>query len=163
MELFDQGLTSCGLRLGARFGATIRTARRSPVTLRDSLFSPSPLSRTFSPTVSGPTPADSVPDVGEFSEGSGFSSAASAANAALDHMRDWALGAGERWVTMGIPSDGAYGIPEGIIYGFPVLCRGNGEYQLVRDLPIDEFSRSKMDHTLNELLEERDGIAHLLG
>ncbi|MBW7924332.1 MAG: malate dehydrogenase [Burkholderiaceae bacterium] len=108
-----------------------------------------------------------IPTVGKrgaaIIEARGLSSAASAANAALDHMRDWALGAGERWVTMGIPSDGAYGIPEGIIYGFPVLCRGNGEYQLVRDLPIDEFSRSKMDHTLNELLEERDGIAHLLG
>jgi malate dehydrogenase len=108
-----------------------------------------------------------IPTVGKrgaaIIEARGLSSAASAANAALDHMRDWALGAGERWVTMGIPSDGAYGIPEGIIYGFPVLCRGNGEYELVRDLPIDEFSRSKMDHTLNELLEERDGIAHLLG
>jgi malate dehydrogenase len=108
-----------------------------------------------------------IPTVGKrgaaIIEARGLSSAASAANAALDHMRDWALGAGERWVTMGIPSDGAYGIPEGILYGFPVLCRGNGRYELVRDLPIDEFSRSKMDHTLNELLEERDGVAHLLG
>jgi len=108
-----------------------------------------------------------IPTVGKrgaaIIEARGLSSAASAANAALDHMRDWALGAGERWVTMGIPSDGAYGIPEGILYGFPVLCRGNGQYELVRDLPIDEFSRSKMDHTLNELLEERDGVAHLLG
>ena len=108
-----------------------------------------------------------IPTVGKrgaaIIEARGLSSAASAANAALDHMRDWALGAGERWVTMGIPSDGAYGIPEEIIYGFPVLCRGGGEYELVRDLPIDEFSRSRMDHTLNELLEERDGIAHLLG
>jgi len=107
-----------------------------------------------------------IPTVGKrgaaIIEARGLSSAASAANAALDHMRDWALGAGERWVTMGIPSDGAYGIPEEIIYGFPVLCRGNGEYELVRDLPIDEFSRSKIDHTLNELLEERDGIAQLL-
>ncbi len=108
-----------------------------------------------------------IPTVGKrgaaIIEARGLSSAASAANAALDHMRDWALGAGERWVTMGIPSDGAYGIPEGIVYGFPVLCRGNGQYELIGDLPIDEFSRSKMDHTLNELLEERDGIAHLLG
>ncbi len=108
-----------------------------------------------------------IPTVGKrgaaIIEARGLSSAASAANAALDHMRDWALGAGERWVTMGIPSDGAYGIPEGILYGFPVLCSGNGQYELVRDLPIDEFSRSKMDHTLNELLEERDGVAHLLG
>ncbi len=108
-----------------------------------------------------------IPTVGKrgaaIIEARGLSSAASAANAALDHMRDWALGAGERWVTMGIPSDGAYGIPEGIVYGFPVLCQGNGRYERVRDLPIDEFSRSKMDHTLNELLEERDGVAHLLG
>ncbi|MCO5101593.1 MAG: malate dehydrogenase [Burkholderiaceae bacterium] len=108
-----------------------------------------------------------IPTVGKrgaaIIEARGLSSAASAANAALDHVRDWALGAGERWVTMGIPSDGAYGIPEEIIFGFPVLCRGNGDYELVRDLPIDEFSRSKIDHTLNELLEERDGIAHLLG
>ncbi|HEY0878045.1 MAG TPA: malate dehydrogenase [Zeimonas sp.] len=108
-----------------------------------------------------------IPTVGKrgaaIIEARGLSSAASAANAALDHMRDWALGAGERWVTMGIPSDGSYGIPQGIIYGFPVICRGGGEYELVRDLPIDEFSRSKMDHTLNELVEERDGVAHLLG
>lgn len=108
-----------------------------------------------------------IPTVGKrgaaIIEARGLSSAASAANAALDHMRDWALGAGDRWVTMGIPSSGDYGIPEDIIYGFPVLCRGNGEYELVRDLPIDEFSRERMDHTLKELLEERDGIAHLLG
>ncbi len=108
-----------------------------------------------------------IPTVGKrgaaIIEARGLSSAASAANAALDHMRDWALGAGDRWVTMGIPSGGDYGIPEDVIYGFPVLCRGNGEYELVRDLPIDEFSRERMDHTLKELLEERDGIAHLLG
>ena len=108
-----------------------------------------------------------IPTVGKrgaaIIEARGLSSAASAANAALDHMRDWALGAGERWVTMGVPSDGAYGIPEDILYGFPVLCRGNGEYELIRDLPIDEFSRERMDLTLAELLEERDGVASLLG
>jgi len=108
-----------------------------------------------------------IPTVGKrgaaIIEARGLSSAASAANAALDHVRDWALGAGDRWVTMGIPSDGAYGIPQDVIYGFPVLCRGNGEYELVRDLPIDEFSRERMDLTLKELLEERDGVAHLLG
>ena len=91
----------------------------------------------------------------------GLSSAASAANAAIDHMRDWALGAGDRWVTMGIPSDGSYGIPEDVIYGFPVLCR-NGEYTMVRDLEIDEFSRTKMDATLEELNQEREGVKHLL-
>jgi malate dehydrogenase len=108
-----------------------------------------------------------IPTVGKrgaaIIEARGLSSAASAANAALDHVRDGALGAGDRWVTMGIPSDGAYGIPQDVIYGFPVLCRGNGEYELVRDLPIDEFSRERMDLTLKELLEERDGVAHLLG
>ncbi|HRO61844.1 MAG TPA: malate dehydrogenase [Burkholderiaceae bacterium] len=106
-----------------------------------------------------------IPTVGKrgaaIIEARGLSSAASAANAAIDHMRDWALGAGDRWVTMGIPSDGSYGIPEDTIYGFPVLCEG-GEYTLVRDLEIDEFSRSKMDATLNELLEEREGVKHLL-
>lgn len=91
----------------------------------------------------------------------GVSSAASAASAAIDHMRDWALGSNGRWVTMGIPSDGSYGIPEGIIYGFPVICEGGG-YELVRDLEIDEYSRQKMDATLAELLEERDGVKHLL-
>jgi len=67
-----------------------------------------------------------------------------------------------KWVTMGVPSDGSYGIPQEIMYGFPVTC-GGGRYEIVKDLPIDEFSRSKMDHTLKELLEERDGVAHLLG
>ena len=92
----------------------------------------------------------------------GLSSAASAANAAIDHIRDWALGTQGRWVTMGIASDGAYGIPEDIIYGYPVVCSG-GEYQIVQGLDIDAFSRERMNHTLNELLEERDGVKHLLG
>jgi malate dehydrogenase len=95
-------------------------------------------------------------------EARGLSSAASAANAAIDHMRDWALGTHGKWTTMGIPSDGSYGIPEGIMYGFPVIC-ANGDYQMIRDLEIDAFSRERMDLTLKELLEERDGVQHLLG
>ncbi|HEY0295427.1 MAG TPA: malate dehydrogenase [Bordetella sp.] len=91
----------------------------------------------------------------------GLSSAASAANAAIDHVRDWVLGSNGKWVTMGIPSDGSYGIPEGIIYGFPVTTAG-GEYTLVKDIEIDAFSREKMDFTLKELLEERDGVKDLL-
>ncbi|MCM5569092.1 malate dehydrogenase [Burkholderiaceae bacterium FT117] len=107
-----------------------------------------------------------IPTVGKrgaaIIEARGLSSAASAANAAIDHMRDWALGTNGRWVTMGIPSDGSYGIPEDVMYGFPVTC-ANGEYKMVEGLEIDEFSRSRMDATLAELFEERDGVAHLLG
>jgi len=95
-------------------------------------------------------------------EARGLSSAASAANAAIDHMRDWALGTQGRWVTMGIPSDGSYGIPQDVIYGFPVTCAG-GEYTMIKGLEIDEFSRSRMDLTLKELFEEGDGVQHLLG
>jgi malate dehydrogenase len=95
-------------------------------------------------------------------EARGLSSAASAANAAIDHMRDWALGTQGEWVTMGIPSDGSYGIPEGVMYGFPVTC-ANGEYSIVQGLEIDEFSRERMTVTLTELEEERAAIAHLLG
>ena len=95
-------------------------------------------------------------------EARGLSSAASAANAAIDHIRDRVLGSNGEWVTMGIPSDGSYGIPEGIIYGFPVTTE-NGEYKIVQGLEIDEFSRDRMNHTLNELLEERDGVKDLLG
>ncbi|MBF7683953.1 malate dehydrogenase [Acinetobacter sp. B5B] len=91
----------------------------------------------------------------------GLSSAASAANAAIDHMRDWALGTNGAWVTMGIPSDGSYGIPKDVIYGLPVICE-NGEYTRVENLEIDEFSRERMDFTLQELEEERAAIAHLL-
>ena len=94
-------------------------------------------------------------------EARGLSSAASAANAAIDHMRDWALGTNGKWVTMGVPSDGSYGIPEGVIYGVPVTC-ANGEYTRVEGLPIDDFSRERMDKTLAELEEERAGVAHLL-
>jgi malate dehydrogenase len=94
-------------------------------------------------------------------EARGFSSAASAANAAIEHMRDWALGtpAGD-WTTMGIPSDGSYGIPEGVVYGFPVTC-SNGTYSIVQGLEVSDFSRERMTATYNELLEERDGVKHL--
>ncbi len=95
-------------------------------------------------------------------EARGLSSAASAANAAIDHMRDWSLGTAGRWVTMGVPSDGSYGIPEDTIYGVPVTC-ADGAYTRVAGLEIDEFSRARMDATLKELFEERDGIKHLLG
>jgi malate dehydrogenase len=94
-------------------------------------------------------------------EARGLSSAASAANAAIDHMRDWALGSNGKWVTMGVPSDGSYGIPEGVIYGVPVTT-ANGEYTRVEGLPVDDFSRERMDKTLAELEEERAGVAHLL-
>jgi malate dehydrogenase len=91
----------------------------------------------------------------------GLSSAASAANAAIDHMHDWVLGSNGKWVTMGIPSKGEYGIPAEVIYGFPVVCE-NGEYKMIEGLEIDEFSRERMNHTLNELLEEQAGVKHLL-
>jgi malate dehydrogenase len=106
-----------------------------------------------------------IPKVGKrgaaIIEARGLSSAASAANAAIDHVRDWVLGSDGEWVTMGVPSDGSYGIPEDVIYGFPVVT-GNGSYEIVRDLPIDDFSRARMDATLAELEEERAGVAHLL-
>ena len=92
----------------------------------------------------------------------GLSSAASAANAAIDHVRDWILGSGGEWVTMGIPSDGSYGIPEGIMYGMPVITQPGGKYEIVKGLEIDPFSRERMDLTLKELTEERDGVKHLL-
>ena len=107
-----------------------------------------------------------IPTVGKrgaaIIEARGLSSAASAANAAIDHVRDWALGSQGKWVTMGIPSDGSYGIPEDVIYGFPVTTV-NGEYTMIRDLDVDAFSRERMDLTLKELNEEREGIKHLLG
>jgi malate dehydrogenase len=93
----------------------------------------------------------------------GLSSAASAANAAMDHVRDWIHGTRDGdWVSMGIPSDGSYGIPEGVIYGYPVTCR-NGVYTIVEGIAISDFSRGRMDATLKELQEERDSIKHLLG
>ncbi|TCP04231.1 malate dehydrogenase [Uruburuella suis] len=94
-------------------------------------------------------------------EARGLSSAASAANAAIDHIHDWWLGTDGKWVTMGIPSDGAYGIPEETMFGFPVTCE-NGEYKLVEGLEIDDFSRERINITLQELEEEKAGVAHLL-
>jgi len=91
----------------------------------------------------------------------GASSAASAASAAIDHMRNWALGTADGdWVSMGIPSDGSYGIKPGVIYGYPVTCKG-GKYSIVQGLEINAFSRERMDATDKELREERAGVEHL--
>ena len=95
-------------------------------------------------------------------EARGLSSAASAANAAMDHVRDWIDGTRPgNWVSMGVPSDGSYGVPEGVIYGYPVTCDG-GKYKIVKGLQISDFSRARMNATLKELQEERDGIGHLI-
>ena len=94
-------------------------------------------------------------------EARGLSSAASAANAAIDHIRDWVLGTNGRWVTMGIPSNGEYGIPVDTIFGYPVTC-ADGKYTMIKDLPIDEFSQACINKTLAELEEEKAGVAHLL-
>jgi malate dehydrogenase len=94
-------------------------------------------------------------------EARGLSSAASAANAAIDHMRDWALGTNGKWVTMGVPSNGEYGIPKDVMFGYPVTCAG-GEYKLIEGLEIDTFSQERINLTLKELLEEQDGVKHLL-
>ncbi len=106
-----------------------------------------------------------LPTVGKrgaaFIAARGLSSAASAANAAIDHMHDWALGTQGKWVTMGVASNGEYGIPKDVIFGVPVTC-ANGEYQRVEGLPIDAFSQACIDKTLAELLEEQDGVKHLL-
>lgn len=91
----------------------------------------------------------------------GVSSAASAANAAIDHMRDWALGTNGKWVTMGVASDGQYGIPKDTMFGFAVICEA-GEYKVVQDLPIDAFSQECINKTLKELQDEQAGVAHLL-
>jgi len=94
-------------------------------------------------------------------EARGLSSAASAANAAIDHMRDWALGTNGKWVTMGVPSNGDYGIPKDVMFGFPVTCAG-GKYEIVKGLEIDAFSQERINKTLAELQEEQKGVAHLL-
>ncbi len=94
-------------------------------------------------------------------EARGLSSAASAANAAIDHMRDWVLGSNGKWVTMGIASDGQYGIPKDTMFGFPVTT-ANGEYKVVDGLAIDAFSQERINLTLKELQEEQDGVKHLL-
>lgn len=97
----------------------------------------------------------------EIIQARGASSAASAASAAIDHMRDWALGTLEGdWVSMAIPSDGSYGIPEGLVYSYPCVCK-NGDFEIVQGLDINEFSRSKMDATARELAEERDAVLQL--
>jgi malate dehydrogenase len=106
-----------------------------------------------------------IPKVGKrgaaIIEARGLSSAASAANAAIDHVHDWLLGSNGKWVTMGVPSDGSYGIPADVIYGFPVVTK-NGKYEIVKGLDVDAFSRERMDFTLKELTEEQDGVKHLL-
>ena len=107
-----------------------------------------------------------IPTVGKrgaaIIEARGLSSAASAANAAIDHVRDWLSGSAGKWVTMGVASDGSYGIPADVMYGVPVTTQ-NGEYERVQGLEIDAFSREKMTATLKELEEERAGVASLLG
>jgi len=104
---------------------------------------------------------DFLPNVGKrgaaIIEARGASSAASAANAAIDHMRDWVSGTSD-WVSMGVPSDGSYGVPEGLISGFPCTC-ANGEWSIVQGLDIDDFSRSKIDESVAELTGERDTVS----
>ena len=98
----------------------------------------------------------------EIIEARGLSSAASAANAAIDHIRDWHLGTPDGdWASMAVPSDGSYGVPEGIIYGFPCTCSG-GKWSIVQGLDINEFSRARMDATAAELQEEAAAVAHLV-
>jgi malate dehydrogenase len=94
-------------------------------------------------------------------EARGLSSAASAANAAIDHMRDWALGSNGKWVTMGVPSNGDYGIPKDVMFGFPVITQ-NGKYEIVKGLEIDAFSQERINKTLKELQDEQAGVVHLL-
>ena len=107
-----------------------------------------------------------IPTVGKrgaaIIEARGLSSAASAANAAIDHIHDWVLGTNGEWITMGVPSDGSYGIPKDVMYGFPVICK-DGAYEIVPGLEIDDYSREMMNKTLAELEEERAGVASLLG
>jgi len=91
-------------------------------------------------------------------EARGASSAASAANAAIDHVRDWVAGSDGEWVSMGVPSDGSYGVPEGLISGFPCTCSG-GEYAIVQGLDLDEFSRAKIDASVAELISERETVS----
>ncbi len=91
----------------------------------------------------------------------GSSSAASAANAAIEHIRDWVHGTNGQWTSMGIPSDGSYGIDRNIVYSYPVICK-NGRYEIVQGLAIDKFSQERMEATRKELLEERDGVQDLL-
>ena len=105
---------------------------------------------------------DFLPNVGKrgaaIIEARGASSAASAANAAIDHVHDWVAGTDGGWVSMGVVSDGSYGVPEGLISGFPCTCAG-GEYSIVQGLEIDEFSRGMIDASVAELISERDTVA----
>jgi malate dehydrogenase len=105
---------------------------------------------------------DFLPNVGKrgaaIIEARGASSAASAASAAIDHVHDWVAGTDGRWVSMGVPSDGSYGVPEGLISGFPCTC-ADGQYQIVQGLDLDVFSRQKIDASLAELVSERDTVA----
>ena len=99
----------------------------------------------------------------EIIDARGASSAASAANGAIDHMRDWVMGTDDNnWVSMGVPSDGSYGIPEGLIFSFPVICK-DGDYQIVQGLEFDDFGQSKMDATQKELEEEKEALSNILG
>jgi len=96
-------------------------------------------------------------------EGALSPEAVAAANAAIDHVHDWVLGTSDGdWVSMGIPSDGSYGVAEGVLYGYPVTCKG-GRFEIVKGIEISDFSRKRMDATLKELHEERDGVKQLLG
>ncbi len=107
-----------------------------------------------------------IPTVGKrgaaIIEARGASSAASAASAAIDHMRDWFLGSNGDWVTMGVPSDGSYGIPEGIVCGMPCICDGQGNYEIVQGLDFDAFSQEKLDKTVGELIAEAQAVQGLL-
>ncbi|ASY37987.1 malate dehydrogenase [Taylorella equigenitalis] len=131
----------------------IRFAEASGVNLKEKIADDNWIENEFIPTVAKRGAA--------IIAARGLSSAASAANAAINHIHDWVLGTNGKWVTMGVPSDGSYGIPEGIMYGFPVTTEG-GEYKIVQGLDIDEDSRKRMDATLAELEEERAGVADLL-
>jgi malate dehydrogenase len=133
--------------------ADYRFATCNGKSVKDMINDPAWNADTFLPTV-GKRGAAII-------EARGLSSAASAANAAIDHMRDWALGSNGRWVTMGVPSEGDYGIPKDIMFGFPVTTEG-GQYTIVKGLPIDEFSQERINKTLKELQDEQAGVAHLL-
>jgi malate dehydrogenase len=133
--------------------ADYRFATIAGASVRDTINDPAWNKDVFLPTV-GKRGAAVI-------EARGLSSAASAANAAIGHVRDWALGSGGGWVTMGIASDGQYGIPKDVMFGFPVTTAG-GEYRVVDGLPIDTFSQERINLTLKELLEEQDGVKHLL-
>ena len=133
--------------------ADYRFATANGKSLKDAINDQEWNANTFLPTV-GKRGAAII-------EARGLSSAASAANAAIDHMRDWALGSKGKWVTMGVPSNGEYGIPKDVIFGFPVTTE-NGKYKIVEGLEIDAFSQERLNKTLDELKGEQDGVKHLL-